>query len=81
MDEVWEEFRAEAREFVDAGDRIVAMGRMTGKGKGSGVEVEDEFAGIWTVREGRVVRWEMQTDRAAALEAVGLSEQDAHADS
>jgi uncharacterized protein len=73
MDDVWEDFRAEPREFLDAGDRVVVTGRMAGKGKSSGVVVEDEFAGIWTVHDGRVVHWEIQPDRAAALEAVGLA--------
>jgi uncharacterized protein len=81
MDDVWEEFRPESPEFVDAGDRVVVTGRMAGKGKSSGVEVADAFVGIWTVRDGRVVRWEIHTNRAEAFEAVGLSEQDAHADS
>jgi ketosteroid isomerase-like protein len=74
MDDVWEELRPEAREFRDAGNRVVVTGRMVGKGRGSGVEVERDFAGIWTVRDGRIVRWEICTNRAEALDAVGLSE-------
>jgi hypothetical protein len=34
-----------------------------------------------TFRDGRCVRWHIYADRAEALEAVGLSEQDARADS
>jgi ketosteroid isomerase-like protein len=74
MDDVWEDLRPEAQEFVDAGDRVVVAGRMVGKGKGSGVEVGRDFAGIWTVRHGRIVRWDICRDRAEALEEVGLSE-------
>jgi ketosteroid isomerase-like protein len=81
-DEVWEEFRADQIEFIDAGDRVVVVLRLHGKGKGSGAEVEQSVAGIWTVRNGRVVRVEIgYTDPREALEAVGLSEQDAQADS
>ena len=73
--DVWEEFRFEPLEFIDAGDRVVVIGRLFGKGRGSGIEVDQPIAGIWTVRDGRVVRWEVgYTDRAEALEAVGLSE-------
>ena len=36
-DEVWGEFRMEPDEFVDAGDRVVAVGRWVGKGSGSRV--------------------------------------------
>jgi ketosteroid isomerase-like protein len=79
-DEVWEEVRTEGLEFIDAGDRVVVIGRLVGKGKGSGVEVEQPLAQIITVHDGRVVRWEIgYTHRREALEAVGLSEQDAHA--
>ena len=81
MDEIWEEFHAEVREFIDAGDRVVVILRLHGKGKVSRVDVEQSVAGVWTVRNGQVVRIEIgYTDPRQALEAVGLSEQDAHAD-
>ena len=72
MDDVWEDLRSEPREFLDAGDRVVVTGRMVGRGKGSGVEVGQDFAGVWTIRDSRIVRWDICTDRAEALEAVGL---------
>jgi hypothetical protein len=39
------------------------------------------MAGYFKVRDGKIVYVFEHTERAAALEAVGLSEQDAHADS
>ena len=76
MGEAWEEIRIQQREFIDAGDRVAVIGRLTGKGKGSGVEVERPVNGqVWTVRNGRIVRLEFGfTDRKATLEAAGLSE-------
>jgi ketosteroid isomerase-like protein len=48
---------------------------MVGKGRGSGVEVERHTAHLWTLRNGRVVRWELgYTNRREALKAVGLAE-------
>jgi ketosteroid isomerase-like protein len=77
MDEVWQEFRTEQLQFIDAGDHVVVSGRLVGKGKASGVEVEQPIASVWTLRAGRVIRWAMgYTDHREALEAVGLSEQD-----
>jgi ketosteroid isomerase-like protein len=74
-DEVWDEFHTEPDEFIDAGDRIVVVGRWIGKGKGSGIEVEQHTAHVFTLSNGRVVRWELgHADRGQALEAVGLSE-------
>ena len=40
-----------------------------------------EMTGVYTVRKGRIFAMEFFWDHAEALEAVGLSEQDAHADS
>ena len=62
-------------EFIDAGERVVVVGRMRGEGKASGAEVDQSYAGIWTIRGGRVIRWELgYEDRRAALEAAGLRE-------
>ena len=40
-----------------------------------------ELTVVYTVRKGKIVFMEFFWDHAEALEAVGLSEQDAHADS
>jgi ketosteroid isomerase-like protein len=81
-DDVWEGMHTEQNEFIDAGDRVVVIGRLAGKGKSSGVEIGQPNATILTIRDGLVIRSETgYTDRREALEAVGLSEQDAHADS
>jgi ketosteroid isomerase-like protein len=75
MDEVWEQFHTELDELLDADDRVVVIGRLIGKGRASGVEVEQPIAGVWTVHDGLIVRGELgYTDPKEALEAVGLSE-------
>jgi ketosteroid isomerase-like protein len=76
MHETWEGLHLEQQEFIDAGDRVAVIGRLVGKGKGSGVEVERPVNGqVWTLRNGRVVRLEFGfTDRKATLEAAGIYE-------
>ena len=70
------------KELIDAGDKVLAFVRVSGRGQASGVEVEAYTWVVWTFRDGKPVEWTyFGDDRAAALEAVGLSEQDAHADS
>jgi len=59
----------------------VATVDMRGYGKHSGVEVNVKAGHVWTLRGGRIVAWYAYMDPTQALEAVGLSEQDAHADS
>ena len=74
-DEVWEQFGLDVSEYMDASDKVVVIGRLVGRGKSSGANVEQPIAGIWTLREGRIVRGEIGfTDRGEALKAVGLSE-------
>jgi ketosteroid isomerase-like protein len=75
MDQTWAEMQVEPHEFVDGGDLVVVIGRLVGKGKGSGVNVERFNGQVWTLRKGLVVRLEIgYTDREAALEAAGLRE-------
>ena len=69
------DYRLEAEELIDAGSSVVVVAFETGRGKGSGVPVERRYAQVWTFRRGRIIRWEMFPDRAAALEAVGRREQ------
>jgi ketosteroid isomerase-like protein len=74
-DEVWEEFRLEPDEFLDAGDRVVVIGRWVGKGRGSGIEVQQPVWHVFTLHDGRVIRVELgYTNRGEALEAAGVRE-------
>ena len=70
----WAEYVAEPREFIDAGDHVLVEVHERGKGKGSGVPFERTHFQVWTLRDGRLVRWLLFADRADALEAAGLSE-------
>lgn len=72
--EVWENYRIEAEEYIDAGDEIVVVGRVRGTARGSGVELDQKTVIVWRARDGRLVGTEIYRDRSAALEAVGLPE-------
>jgi SnoaL-like domain len=69
--------------LVDAGDRVVALfDHQRMQGRSTGIEVPvPEYATVSTFRNGLVVHWKLYMSQSEALEAVGLSEQDAHADS
>ena len=72
----------EPKELIDAGDKVLALVRVSGRGKASGVEVEAYVWFVATFRDGTPVEMTyFGDDRAAALEAAGLSEQKAPADS
>jgi ketosteroid isomerase-like protein len=72
----------EPKELIDAGDKVLALVRVIARGKASGVEVEAYIWMVGTFRDGKPVEMTyFGDDRAAALEAAVLSEQDAHVDS
>jgi len=70
----WSEFSMEPEEFIDAGERVVALIRMRAKGRGSSVEVEREDALVYEMREGKILRMDYFNSRPQALKAVGLDE-------
>ena len=72
--DVYENVRVEATEFLDAGDKVVVIGRTRATAKGSGLQLDNPVAVVWTVLDGKLARTEFFTDRREALEAAGLSE-------
>lgn len=70
----WDDYSLEAEEFVDAGASVVVTVRERGRGRGSGVSFDNRWAQVWTFSRGRIVRWEMFPDRAAAIGAAGVRE-------
>jgi uncharacterized protein len=66
--------RAEINELIDAGDQVLVGITARGRGKQSGVESGWHVWHLWTLREGKIVRGQGFTDRAAVLEAAGLRE-------
>ena len=62
-------------ELIDVGDSVVSVVNTRARGRASGVEVEwTHNAGVWTIREGKVVRVAWFAAREEALEAAGLAE-------
>jgi uncharacterized protein len=72
--ENWEELQSVAAEFRDLGDRVLVLGRLKGRGKGSGAPVDQPYAGIFDFRGDRIWRYRVYFDRAEGLRAAGLSE-------
>ncbi len=72
--EAWEERRIEPEKFLDADDHVVVLLHEYRRGRGSGVELENDTAAVITVRDGLVVRMQGFMDRAAAQKAAGLLE-------
>jgi ketosteroid isomerase-like protein len=72
--EAWEHITYECEELIDAGDRVVSVVTMRGRGRASGLKVEWPQYATWTIRDGKVVQALWFRTREEALEAVGLRE-------
>jgi ketosteroid isomerase-like protein len=74
VDERWQNLRWEVEEIRDGGDWVLALGRISGRGRESGAEFDARAGWVAQFREGRVTDFHTYADRDEALAAVGLSE-------
>ena len=71
--DTFEKLAVEPEELSDAGsDHVLAVLRLRGRAKASGIETELRYAVVYTLRHGKVVRGREYESRG--IEAVGLSE-------
>jgi ketosteroid isomerase-like protein len=69
--ESYEYWRADMEKAEAIGDRVVVVVRYRLRGRGSGVEIEGRESALWTLRDGKVVRYEWfhgPDDAAAAVD-------------
>ena len=73
--DTFDEFRIEPVELIDAGHGVVAgVMRYGGRAKLSGIETDETFGVVFTIRDGKIARGREYRTREEALEAAGLSE-------
>ncbi len=68
----WEEIEWHPRDFQDAGSDVVVTVIIRGRGRG-GVEVEHTRHQVWTLRDGKIVRFKSFLTRDEALAAALVS--------
>jgi ketosteroid isomerase-like protein len=71
--DTWEWFRAIAEEYRDLGDRVLVLGRIEARGRGSGVQLDAPAGMIFDFRGGRLSRDRTYLDHGETLRAAGLS--------
>jgi ketosteroid isomerase-like protein len=78
LSDVWSEYEVEIHELQDLGNQVLMTGRLRGKGRSSGLDVDAEMAWLHTFREGtgpgRYTRLRYFDSETDALEAAGLAE-------
>jgi ketosteroid isomerase-like protein len=79
--EPWTRIAIEAEDITDVGESVVVAVRQRGVGGTSGAATEFRYHQVWSFRGSKVIRLENFREHSEALEVVGLSEQDAYANS
>jgi ketosteroid isomerase-like protein len=74
LDESWETMRASVERFKDAGNCVLAIGRLRGRGRESGVRIDVEAAAVARFVNGRVAYLRLTTDIAQAVSEAGPSD-------
>jgi ketosteroid isomerase-like protein len=72
--EVYDEFRFEVDEYVDAGDAVVVLGAAHVRGGLSGATAVQAGGGVYRVHGGVIVAVQVYMTHAQALAAAGLRE-------
>jgi ketosteroid isomerase-like protein len=74
----WEDYRVEAEEYRELdGDRVLVLMRHGGRGKTSGIDVEQlarRGMNLFHIRDGKVVSLTLYWDRDRTLADLGLAE-------
>src|SRR5947208_15897117 len=69
--ETWDLFRFEGSQVRDLGDSVLWLGRVKMRGSASQVELDQEFAARWMLRDGKLIRIQTFLSWRAASGAVG----------
>src|SRR5688572_23880728 len=71
FEEDWESLRMEVDEIHEAGDEVVLLGRMRGRGRASGVDLEVPMGFVWRFSDGKAIFGRTFSDPADAPRAAG----------
>jgi ketosteroid isomerase-like protein len=63
----WESWNLEAEEMREFGDQVLVLTRVRAKGRGSGIELDEQLAHLFEFRAGLVCRAETFLDRDEAV--------------
>ena len=73
VEEAVQDYRPEVERLIDAGNKVVTLAIESGRGRGSGAQVQSlRTAHVWTLRNRRAIRLDLYNDRSDAFKAVGL---------
>jgi ketosteroid isomerase-like protein len=72
--ENFDEWHVEVEEYIDHEDQVVVALHQRATGRASGVPLDSHVGQVWTLRDGKAVRWRIYRSKQEALKTVGLEE-------
>jgi ketosteroid isomerase-like protein len=73
IESAWAEWSVDVERIAEGADgRVAIVMTMHARGKGSGIELAERTAHIWTLRDGRLLRNQLHRDPDDALRALGV---------
>jgi ketosteroid isomerase-like protein len=77
--DTFDDLHAEVDEVIaEAGERVAVVVHHRGRGRASGVSIDGRYYVVCTVKERKILSGREYETREQALEAMALSEEDAH---
>jgi uncharacterized protein len=70
LSEAFEDIRITPEEYIEAGEELIVQIHTSARGQGSGIEIENRIAHVWSFRDGKVIRFRVYPSKAQALEAI-----------
>jgi ketosteroid isomerase-like protein len=71
--EMWEDWKAEPEQFIDAGEEVVVVFREVGRSE-SGLQMDERHAELYRLRDGKVVYRKGFSDPDEAFQEAGIAE-------
>ena len=65
----WDNFTAHVDQFIDAGDTVITLGTDSGVYKATGKKMSAATASIWTLKDGKVIKFRQYIDTLAVVNA------------
>jgi ketosteroid isomerase-like protein len=70
MTHVGDDFRLEAERFIDAGDDVVVVARLSGRARETGAEFDAPSLQVWSLHDGKVSALRYLIDTAQVIRAI-----------
>jgi ketosteroid isomerase-like protein len=66
----WDDWRLDVEEMLGTETKVVALGRYNAQNKATGTPISAQFAHVWTIEGGKVVRFQQYADTAQVRDAM-----------